>query len=122
MVSSIKIYDVLYVVKRTLDPLVYGDYPPEMKYYHGTELPEFSSEEIELLRDSIDFIGINHYGTVYAKDCIDSGCFCNESSCVQGSDRAIRGFVFSSGERNGVPIGERVRSFDTTFQTNIFHL
>ncbi|KAI3466138.1 hypothetical protein Pfo_022801 [Paulownia fortunei] len=41
----------------TLDPLVFGDYPPEMKRYHGSELPRFSSEERVLLRDSIDFIG-----------------------------------------------------------------
>ncbi|KAL8510324.1 hypothetical protein ACS0TY_017217 [Phlomoides rotata] len=96
-----------FYVSWTLDPLVFGDYPPEMKYYLGSQLPQFSTEERELLRDSIDFIGISHYGTLYAKDCIHSGCVCNESSCGQGDDRAIRGFVFTSGERNGVPIGER---------------
>ncbi|KAL7103590.1 hypothetical protein ACP275_08G189000 [Erythranthe tilingii] len=91
----------------TLDPLVYGDYPQEMKNYHGSELPSFSSEEKELLKDSIDFIGINHYGVLYAKDCVHSSCLCNDSSCTQGSDRPIRGFVYTTGERNGVPIGER---------------
>ncbi|KAK4420656.1 Beta-glucosidase 18 [Sesamum alatum] len=91
----------------TLDPLVIGDYPPEMRRYHGSELPSFSSEERELLRDSIDFIGINHYGTLYAKDCIHSSCICNDSSCTQGSDRPIRGFVYTTGESNGVTIGER---------------
>ncbi|KAH6795714.1 hypothetical protein C2S51_036700, partial [Perilla frutescens var. frutescens] len=91
----------------SLDPLVFGDYPPEMRKYHGTELPSFTSEERVLLRDSIDFIGINHYGTLYAKDCTHSICICNVSSCTPGGDRAIRGFVFTSGERDGVPIGER---------------
>ncbi|XP_047967110.1 beta-glucosidase 18-like isoform X1 [Salvia hispanica] len=91
----------------TLDPLVFGDYPPEMRSIHGPELPNFSAEERELLRDSIDFIGINHYGTLYAKDCTHSVCVCNISSCVQGSDRAIRGFTYTGGERDGVPIGER---------------
>ncbi|XP_011098339.2 beta-glucosidase 18 [Sesamum indicum] len=90
-----------------LDPLVFGDYPPEMRSYHGSELPSFSPEERELLRDSIDFIGINHYGTLYAKDCIHSSCICNDSSCSQGSDRPIRGFVYTTGECNGVTIGER---------------
>ncbi|KAL0328499.1 UNVERIFIED_CONTAM: Beta-glucosidase 18 [Sesamum calycinum] len=90
-----------------LDPLVFGDYPPEMRRYHGSELPSFSPEERELLRDSIDFIGINHYGTLYAKDCIHSSCICNDSSCSQGGDRPIRGFVYTTGERNGVTIGER---------------
>ncbi|GFP78592.1 probable inactive beta-glucosidase 14 [Phtheirospermum japonicum] len=91
----------------TLDPLVFGDYPSEMKRYHGSELPSFSSEESELLRDSIDFIGINHYGTLYAKDCIHSSCQCNDSSCTQGGDRPIRGFVYTTGERDGVLIGEQ---------------
>ncbi|KAL2495908.1 Beta-glucosidase 47 [Forsythia ovata] len=89
-----------------LDPLVFGDYPPEMRRYHGSELPKFASEERMLLRDSIDFIGINHYGTLYAKDCIYSSCICNDSSCNKGSDRAIRGFVYTTAERDGVPIGE----------------
>ncbi|KAL1567139.1 beta-glucosidase [Salvia divinorum] len=91
----------------TLDPLVFGDYPPEMRSIHGPELPRFSAEERVLLRDSIDFIGINHYGTLYAKDCTHSICVCNISSCVQGSDRAIRGFAYTGGERDGVPIGKR---------------
>ncbi|KAK6132718.1 hypothetical protein DH2020_033523 [Rehmannia glutinosa] len=90
----------------TLDPLVFGDYPPEMRRYHGSELPKFSSKESELLRDSIDFIGINHYGALYAKDCIHSSCICNDSSCTQGSDRPIRGFAYTTGQRNGVSIGE----------------
>ncbi|KAL0320698.1 UNVERIFIED_CONTAM: Beta-glucosidase 18 [Sesamum radiatum] len=89
-----------------LDPLVFGDYPPEMRRYHGSELPSFSSEERELLRDSIDFMGINHYGKLYAKDCIQSSCICNETDYNRGSDRLIRGFVFTTGERNGVTIGE----------------
>ncbi|KAL2247538.1 UNVERIFIED_CONTAM: Beta-glucosidase 18 [Sesamum indicum] len=89
-----------------LDPLVFGDYPPEMKRIHGSELPRFSLEERELLRDSVDYIGINHYGTLYAKDCIHSTCSCNESSCTQGGDRPIRGFVATTGVRDGVTIGE----------------
>ncbi|KAL8505929.1 hypothetical protein ACS0TY_016960 [Phlomoides rotata] len=89
-----------------LDPLIFGDYPPEMRKYHGSELPRFSSEETELLRESIDFIGINHYGSLYAKDCIHSSCSCNSSSCSKGSDRAIRGFVYTTGEQDGVQIGK----------------
>ncbi|KAL0320694.1 UNVERIFIED_CONTAM: putative beta-glucosidase 15 [Sesamum radiatum] len=80
-----------------------------MKRIHGNELPRFSLEERELLRDSLDFIGINHYGTLYAKDCIHSSCSCNDSSCTQGGDRAIRGFVDTTGVRNGVTIGEQVQ-------------
>ncbi|PSS06315.1 Beta-glucosidase [Actinidia chinensis var. chinensis] len=84
----------------TFDPLVFGDYPPEMRHYHGSELPRFSPEEREYIKGSIDFIGINHYSTFYTKDCI-------YSSCILGGDRPIRGFVNTTGERNGVPIGDR---------------
>lgn len=87
---------------------MFGDYPPEMRRIHGNELPRFSAEESLLLSKSIDFIGINHYGTLYAKDCIHSSCICNDSSCTAGSDRAVRGFVSTSGDRDGVPIGELV--------------
>uniref|UniRef100_A0A5B7AKE1 Putative beta-glucosidase 18 isoform X1 n=1 Tax=Davidia involucrata TaxID=16924 RepID=A0A5B7AKE1_DAVIN len=71
----------------TFDPLVFGDYPPEMRRYHGSELPRFSPEEAKYIKGSIDFIGINHYSTQYAKDCI-------HSSCIQGGDRAISGFAY----------------------------
>lgn len=113
----------MFLVFRALDPLVFGDYPPEMRKYHGSELPRFSSEETELLKESIDFIGINHYGTLYAKDCIHSSCSCNSTSCNKGSDRAIRGFVYTTGERDGVQIGEPVRNLDTfDQQREIFFL
>ncbi|KAK3037919.1 hypothetical protein RJ639_031810 [Escallonia herrerae] len=83
----------------TLDPLVFGDYPPEMRRYHGSELPQFSLEEAEIIKGSIDFIGVNHYSTLYVKDC-------KRCNCTLGGDRSIRGFVYSTGERDGVPIGE----------------
>ncbi|CAH2040951.1 unnamed protein product [Thlaspi arvense] len=83
-----------------LDPLVFGDYPPEMRRYLGDELPCFSTEEKSYIKGSIDYVGINHYGTLYAKDCL-------HSSCILGADRPIRGYVYTTGERNGVPIGER---------------
>ncbi|XAR56568.1 Beta-glucosidase [Bertholletia excelsa] len=83
-----------------LDPLVFGDYPPEMRRYLGDELPCFSTEEKSYIKGSIDYVGINHYGTLYAKDCL-------HSSCILGADRPIRGYVYTTGEQNGVPIGER---------------
>ncbi|CAK9179501.1 unnamed protein product [Ilex paraguariensis] len=83
----------------TIDPLVYGDYPPEMRRYHGSELPSFSTEETEWIKGSIDFIGINHYSAIYVKDCI-------YSSCNQAGNRTIQGFVETTGERDGVPTGE----------------
>ncbi|XP_071905309.1 beta-glucosidase 18-like [Coffea arabica] len=96
-----------------LDPLVYGDYPPEMRRYHGKELPTFTSEEKQLLSNSTDFIGLNHYATVYAKDCIYSNCMCSNTTCLPGENRAIKGFVSTITERDGVPIGEPTGMFQT---------
>ncbi|KAI5333288.1 hypothetical protein L3X38_023419 [Prunus dulcis] len=65
----------------------------------GLELPRFSHNEKQLLRGSIDFIGFNHYSTLYVKDCI-------HSACPLGGYHAIRGFFNTTGYRGGVPIGE----------------
>ncbi|KAH0986717.1 hypothetical protein GBA52_013894 [Prunus armeniaca] len=83
----------------TFDPVVYGDYPAEMRHCHGLELPRFSAKEKQLLRGSIDFVGVNHYSTLYVKDCI-------HSPCPSGGDRPIMGFLNTTGYRDGVPIGE----------------
>ncbi|KAL0848666.1 hypothetical protein Bca101_021913 [Brassica carinata] len=48
-----------------LKPVVFGDYPDEMKRILGSRLPVFSEEESELVKGSSDFIGIIHYTTVY---------------------------------------------------------
>ncbi|KAK9150027.1 hypothetical protein Syun_008336 [Stephania yunnanensis] len=69
-----------------------------MRYYLGPQLPNFSAGETNQLKRSIDFIGVNHYSTLYAKDCIYSNC--------ESGGHAIEGFVFTTGERNGVLIGE----------------
>ncbi|KAJ4850766.1 hypothetical protein Tsubulata_033921 [Turnera subulata] len=89
-----------YTMGWLLDPLVYGDYPAIMRQYLGSALPKFLPEEIDYVKGSLDFIGINHYTTLYAKDCI-------HSPCILGADRAIRGYAYTNGERDGVPIGER---------------
>ncbi|XP_010439366.2 PREDICTED: beta-glucosidase 3-like isoform X1 [Camelina sativa] len=44
-----------------LGPLIYGDYPEEMKNSVGSRLPVFSKEESEQVKGSSDFIGIIHY-------------------------------------------------------------
>ncbi|CAL9017289.1 unnamed protein product [Prunus brigantina] len=80
---------------------VYGDYPAEMRHCHGLKLPRFSAKEKQLLRGSIDFIGVNHYSTLYVKDCIHSPC-----PSGTGGDRPIMGFLNTTGYRDGVPIGE----------------
>jgi beta-glucosidase len=90
---------------RFLDPIIYGDYPPEMRQLLGSKLPTFSPEERRKLGYKLDFIGINHYTTLYAKDCMfSSGC----PSSGQEIHHALAAFT---GERNGIPIGPPVSSF-----------
>lgn len=87
---------------RYIDPLIYGDYPPEMRQMVGSRLPVFTPEERRKLKNSLDFIGINQYTTLYIKDCTLSPCNSVESSLGDA-------LVFQSGERDGIPIGDPVR-------------
>ncbi|KAG7355143.1 BGL: beta-galactosidase [Nitzschia inconspicua] len=48
------------------DPLVYGDYPDEMRARLGDRLPKFTPTDSQELVDSLDFMGLNHYSTLYA--------------------------------------------------------
>ncbi|XP_010523947.1 PREDICTED: beta-glucosidase 3-like [Tarenaya hassleriana] len=50
-----------------MHPLVYGDYPDEMKRIAGPRLPTFSEDESEHVRGSSDFVGVVHYTSVYIK-------------------------------------------------------
>ncbi|XP_042485313.1 beta-glucosidase 18-like [Macadamia integrifolia] len=81
-----------------LDPIMYGDYPPEMRQILGRRLPMFSAKEKNKLKSKLDFIGINHYTTTYVKDCLFSPC---DEGTPQGDS-----FVYFTGERDGVLIGE----------------
>ncbi|PKI44436.1 hypothetical protein CRG98_035168, partial [Punica granatum] len=55
-----------------LDPLMFGDYPSSMKTRVGSRLPKFSQSESALVKGSLDFVGINHYTTYYAKASISN--------------------------------------------------
>jgi beta-glucosidase/6-phospho-beta-glucosidase/beta-galactosidase len=53
---------------RILEPLVFGDYPEVMKKNVGSRLPGFTKDQSELIKGSLDFIGINHYYSLYVND------------------------------------------------------
>ena len=78
-----------------------GDYPHQMHEILGPNLPKFIEEEKQLLKNQIDFIGINHYNTFYVKDCIYSLCDLDLYTC--------EALVSESSERNGIPIGKPVK-------------
>lgn len=86
-----------------LDPLVFGDYPIEMKKIHGRDLPLFSSAEIQIIKGSLDFIGVNHYTVLYVTDCLHPS-----SSCSSSVANKATGFFKTGPTRDGVPIGEQV--------------
>jgi beta-glucosidase len=51
------------------DPLFFGKYPDEMtSAIKDGRLPTFTPEEIQMVKGSFDFIGMNHYTTNYYKD------------------------------------------------------
>ncbi|KAG5246770.1 beta-glucosidase [Salix suchowensis] len=83
-----------------LDPIVFGRYPTEMKKVLGSTLPDFSRNDMNKLRKRLDFIGINHYTSYYAQDCILSAC-----EPGHGSTRT-EGSSLLTQEKDGVPIGK----------------
>lgn len=73
-----------------------------MKAFFSSRLPEFTDQEKKMLQLKVDFIGLNHYTTIYAQDC--------KFSCeVATSDG--NAMVITTTERNGQSIGEPVRRF-----------
>jgi beta-galactosidase len=50
------------------DPFFFGDYPAEMRQRLGSRLPEFTESERSELIGSCDFLGLNHYSTLYAQE------------------------------------------------------
>uniref|UniRef100_J3L561 4-hydroxy-7-methoxy-3-oxo-3,4-dihydro-2H-1,4-benzoxazin-2-yl glucosidebeta-D-glucosidase n=1 Tax=Oryza brachyantha TaxID=4533 RepID=J3L561_ORYBR len=51
-----------------LHPLVYGDYPQVMRKIVGSRLPSFDKVQTELVKGAVDFVGINHYYSLYVND------------------------------------------------------
>ncbi|KAF7013215.1 hypothetical protein CFC21_027327 [Triticum aestivum] len=85
-----------------LEPIFFGDYPREMHKLLSSNLPKFTPEEKSLLqKNKADFIGINHYTTIYVKDCISSPCDLKAYEAYEAN-----ALVLATGERDGVAIGK----------------
>ena len=50
-----------YMNRQYLDPVIFGTYPEEMREIFGDAWPEFSDEDMRLVKQPIDFVGINYY-------------------------------------------------------------
>ncbi|OWM83485.1 hypothetical protein CDL15_Pgr012966 [Punica granatum] len=87
------------------DPVIFGRYPREMVEILGNILPEFSRKEQEKLQNTgVDFIGINHYSSYYAKDCLFSYCDVDPGNGTTWTE----GSYWQLSQRNGLPIGQPV--------------
>ncbi|KAM3749355.1 hypothetical protein ACB098_05G178100 [Castanea mollissima] len=83
-----------------LDPIIRGKYPIEMQEILQSDLPMFSKHDLELLKNKLDFIGINQYTSFYIKDCIFSPC-----EPGPGASRT-EGFALRTAKKNNIFIGE----------------
>jgi len=50
-----------YMNRQYLDPLFMGRYPSELKEIFGEAWPEWPAEDFALMRQPIDFLGVNYY-------------------------------------------------------------
>lgn len=50
-----------YMNRQYLDPVMLGRYPDEMREIFGEAWPEWPAKDMELIREPIDFLGINYY-------------------------------------------------------------
>ncbi|KAJ6423293.1 hypothetical protein OIU84_024269 [Salix udensis] len=85
-----------------LDPLFFGKYPLSMKKLVGERLPEITQGMSKLLVGSLDFVGINHYTTLYAR---------NDRTRIRKlilQDASSDAAVITTSYRRGVAIGERL--------------
>ncbi|KAK6242663.1 hypothetical protein SCA6_008052 [Theobroma cacao] len=98
------------IQQKTLKPLKepkifsLADYPSSMISRVGNRLPRFSKAESALLKGSLDFVGINHYTTYYARANATNalGTILNDSIADSGA--------FTAPFKNGKPIGDKANS------------
>jgi cellulose synthase/poly-beta-1,6-N-acetylglucosamine synthase-like glycosyltransferase len=62
-----KMLNTIHNIYRFVDPVIYGDYPQSMKSAAGNRLPKFTEAQSNLLKGSLDFLGVNYYTTNYAE-------------------------------------------------------
>ncbi|KAH9327698.1 hypothetical protein KI387_007876 [Taxus chinensis] len=75
-----------------LDPIVHVDYPASMRKIVGSRLPLFTKEQVRKIQGSSDFIGINHYFSVYCYD-VPRNRASNLADYIQDRSYGITGFA-----------------------------
>ncbi|KAI3449487.1 hypothetical protein Pfo_006152 [Paulownia fortunei] len=57
-----------YYIGWFMNPLIFGDYPEIVKKNAQERIPAFTKYESKQIKGSFDFVGVNHYYTVFIKD------------------------------------------------------
>ncbi|XP_065862227.1 putative beta-glucosidase 41 [Euphorbia lathyris] len=87
-----------------LDPLFFGKYPHSMEKLVGERLPVITPEMSKFVLGCLDFVGINHYTTLYVR---------NDRTQIRKfilQDASSDAAVITTSRRHGVAIGERAAS------------
>lgn len=50
-----------YMNRQYLDPVLFGAYPEELREIFGDAWPDWPASDLELIRQPIDFLGVNYY-------------------------------------------------------------
>jgi len=87
-----------------LDPLLFGDYPVSIRNVAGSRLPSFTKEQAQKVQGSLDFIGVNHYFTLY---CFDVPREVAHISRDYAQDMSVGMAV----EQDGIPISNKTSLF-----------
>jgi len=94
-VAAVDIY-LQFAIGWYLGPTIYGEYPKIMQeYVSDGRLTPFTESEVELIKGSSDFVGINHYTTFYVQ-------YTGEVGFDYGTDSRL---VTNTSDVNGNPIG-----------------
>jgi beta-glucosidase len=59
-----------YMNEQYLDPALFGRYPPELREIFGEAWPEWPAEDYDLIKQKLDFVGINYYTRSVTKDAV----------------------------------------------------
>ncbi|WCJ31314.1 beta glucosidase 41 [Euphorbia peplus] len=87
-----------------LDPLFFGRYPLSMENLVGERLPAITQKMSKFILGCLDFVGINHYTTLYVR---------NDRTRIRKfvlQDASSDASVITTSHRHGVAIGEQAAS------------
>ncbi|KAG6483415.1 hypothetical protein ZIOFF_060060 [Zingiber officinale] len=86
-----------------LHPLTYGYYPESMQVIVKERLPKFNEEQVEMVKGSYDYVGVNQYTSFYMKD---AGVVDPKPVSYQADWHVEYKY-----DRDGVPIGPLANSY-----------